>query len=140
MRGAYGLMAREVIGLLKHLQHAQGKTMILVGILEKVTDEFGRVTWQPQMEGGKAGRELPGIVDQVVSMALFSPRREGTWRHDPERGSRAALRLPRWQCLRSAREGPFRAPRRNRTAGPRRAPPQDQHQRHQQRVKRWPMI
>jgi hypothetical protein len=84
-RGAYGLMAREVIGLLKHLQHAPGKTTIMVGILERVTDEFGRVTWQPQMEGGKAARELPGIVDQVVSMGLF--QREGdAWRHDPERG------------------------------------------------------
>jgi hypothetical protein len=61
-RGAYGLLGREVIGLLKHLQHAPGKTVILVGILEKHTDEFGRVAWQPQMEGGKAGRELPDIV------------------------------------------------------------------------------
>ena len=89
-RGAYGLLAREVIGLLKHLQHAPGKTTIMVGILEKVTDEFGKVTWQPQMEGGKAARELPGIVDQVVSMALFS--RDGdAWRHDPERGSERRL-------------------------------------------------
>jgi hypothetical protein len=83
-RGAYGLLAREVIGLLKHLQHAQGKTVILVGILEKVTDEFNRTTWQPQLEGGKAGRELPGIVDQVISMSLFAPEGDG-WRHDPER-------------------------------------------------------
>lgn len=90
-RGAYGLMAREVIGLLKHLQHAPGKTVIMVGILERVTDEFGRVSWQPQMEGGKAGRELPGIVDQVVSMALFSREADGAWRHDPERGSERRL-------------------------------------------------
>jgi len=83
-RGAYGLLAREVIGLLKHLQHAAGKTVIFVGILEKVTDEFNRSTWQPQMEGGKAGRELPGIVDQVISMSLFEAEGDG-WRHDPER-------------------------------------------------------
>ena len=83
-RGAYGLLAREVIGLLKHLQHAQGKTVIFVGILEKVTDEFNRTTWQPQLEGGKAGRELPGIVDQVISMSLFAAE-EDSWRHDPER-------------------------------------------------------
>ena len=83
-RGAYGLLAREVIGLLKHLQHAAGKTVIFVGILEKVTDEFNRTTWQPQMEGGKAGRELPGIVDQVISMSLFAPD-DDSWRHDPER-------------------------------------------------------
>jgi hypothetical protein len=90
-RGAYGLMAREVIGLLKHLQHAPGRTVIMVGILERVTDEFGRVSWQPQMEGGKAGRELPGIVDQVVSMALFSRDAQGALVHDPERGTERRL-------------------------------------------------
>ena len=89
-RGAYGLMAREVIGLLKHLQHAPGKTVIMVGILERVTDDFGKVTWQPQMEGGKAARELPGIVDQVVSMSLFAREGDG-WRHDPERGTERRL-------------------------------------------------
>lgn len=84
-RGAYGLLAREVIGLLKHLQHAQAKTVVFVGILERVTDEFNRTTWQPQMEGGKAGRELPGIVDQVITMSLFARDGDG-WRHEPERG------------------------------------------------------
>ncbi len=89
-RAAYGSLAREVIGLLKHLQHAAGKTVIFVGILEKVTDEFNRSTWQPQMEGGKAGRELPGIVDQVISMSLFEPEGDG-WRHDPERADTRRL-------------------------------------------------
>jgi hypothetical protein len=84
-RGAYGLLAREVIGLLKHLQHAPAKTAIFVGILERLTDEFNRVIWQPQMEGGKAARELPGIVDQVISMSFFTPDGDG-WRHDPDRG------------------------------------------------------
>jgi AAA domain len=84
-RGAYGLLARETIGLLKHLQHAPGRTVIFVGILERVSDEFNRVTWQPQMEGGKAARELPGIVDQVISMSRFM--RDGdAWRHEPDRG------------------------------------------------------
>lgn len=89
-RGAYGLLAREVIGLLKHLQHAPGKTVIFVGILERVTDEFNRTTWQPQMEGGKAGRELPGIVDQVITMSLFARDGDG-WRHEPERGEERRL-------------------------------------------------
>jgi hypothetical protein len=71
-RGAYGLLGREVIGLLKHLQHAPGKTVIFVGVLEKVTDEFNVTSWQPQMEGSKAAREFPGIVDQVISLQLFS--------------------------------------------------------------------
>ncbi len=71
------------MGLLKHLQHAPGKTVIFVGILERVTDEFNRTTWQPQLEGSKVGRELPGIVDQVITMSLFAPDGDG-WRHDPE--------------------------------------------------------
>jgi AAA domain len=85
-RGAYGVLAREVINLLKHLQHAPGRTVIFVGILEKVTDEFNRSSWQPQLEGGKAGRELPGIVDQVISMSLFASDEEG-WRHEPHRSN-----------------------------------------------------
>jgi hypothetical protein len=79
IRGAYGLLGREVIQAMKHLQHARGKTVIFVGVLEKVTDEFGASNWVPQMEGSKAGRELPGIVDQVMSMQLFSKDAEGVW-------------------------------------------------------------
>ena len=56
VRGAYGLLGREVIQALKHLQHARGKTVVFVGVLEKVTDEFGASAWVPQMEGSKAGR------------------------------------------------------------------------------------
>ena len=85
VRGAYGLLAREVITLLKHLQHADGKTTIFVAILEQVTDEFNRSIWQPQLEGGKVARELPGIVDQVATLSLFEPDGDG-WRHDPVKG------------------------------------------------------
>jgi hypothetical protein len=63
----------------------------MVGILERVSDEFGRVTWQPQMEGGKAGRELPGIVDQVVTMALFARDAQGALVHDSDRGTERRL-------------------------------------------------
>jgi hypothetical protein len=88
VRGAYGLLGREVIQALKHLQHAPGKTVIFVGVLEKVTDEFNTVTWQPQMEGTKAARELPGIVDQVLSMQLFAGNAEGTWVLDEKASER----------------------------------------------------
>jgi len=77
VRGAYGLLGREVIHALKLLQHAPGKTVIFVGVLEKVTDEFNAVTWQPQMEGAKIGRELPGIVDQVMTMHFFDSTSDG---------------------------------------------------------------
>jgi hypothetical protein len=82
VRGAYGLLGREVIQALKHLQHARGKTVIFVGVLEKITDEFGTSSWVPQMEGTKAGRELPGIVDQVLSMQLFAKNAAGDWTLD----------------------------------------------------------
>ncbi len=87
-RGAYGLLGREVIQSLKHLQHARGKTVIFVGILEKVTDEFNVTTWQPQMEGSKVGRELPGIVDQVISMHLFSRDSDGNYLLDEKASER----------------------------------------------------
>jgi hypothetical protein len=90
-RGAYGLLAREVIGLLKHLQHAPGRTVIFVGILERVTDDMNRVSWQPQMEGGKVARELPGIVDQVMTLGLFreeeQPDGSVSYQHDPDKGA-----------------------------------------------------
>jgi len=79
---------REVIQALKHLQHSAGKTVIFVGVLEKVTDEFATTTWQPQMEGSKAGRELPGIVDQVISMHLFSRDADGAYVLDEKASER----------------------------------------------------
>jgi hypothetical protein len=68
VRGAYGLHAREMIAWLTHLQHARGKNVIFVAILERIVDEFNRAEWAIQLEGQKAGRELPGIVDQIVTM------------------------------------------------------------------------
>lgn len=67
-RGAYGLHGREMISALTHLQHVRGKNVWLVGILDRKVDDFNRVQWVPQIEGSKTGLELPGIVDQVVSM------------------------------------------------------------------------
>jgi hypothetical protein len=70
-RGAYGLHAREMIAWLNQLQHTRGMNVILVGILERIVDDFNVATWQLQMEGTKTSRELPGIVDQIVTMDLI---------------------------------------------------------------------
>jgi hypothetical protein len=67
-RGAYGLHGREMINWLQQLQHARGKNVVFIAILEKVVDDFNVTTWQAQMEGTRAGRELPGIVDQIITM------------------------------------------------------------------------
>jgi hypothetical protein len=71
-RGAYGMMGREVLKLLTHVQHTPDKHIVLVGILERKTDDFNRTIWEPQMEGSKIGRELPGIVDEVFTMQLHA--------------------------------------------------------------------
>ena len=42
--------------------------MIFVAVLERHVDDLNITTWQPQIEGGKTGRELPAIVDQIVTM------------------------------------------------------------------------
>jgi hypothetical protein len=70
-RGAYGLLAREVITWLTHIQHAHTKNVVFIGILERVVDEFNRGEWRLQAEGNKTSRELPAIVDQIVTMQFL---------------------------------------------------------------------
>lgn len=69
LRAAYGLQGQEMINWLIHLQHARHKNIWLVGILDEKYDEFNRRFYTPQIEGSKTGLELPGIVDQVITMA-----------------------------------------------------------------------
>ena len=66
-RGAYGLHAREMILWLNQLQHARAKNVIFVGILERVVDEFKHAEWQLQSEGSKTSREIPAIVDEIIT-------------------------------------------------------------------------
>ena len=67
-RGAYGLLGREMIGWLTQLQHIKSRNIWFVGLLDAKKDDFGRVVHEPQIEGSKTGLELPGIMDQVVTM------------------------------------------------------------------------
>lgn len=68
-RGAYGLLGQEMITALTHLQHARGKNVVFVAILDERIDDFNRKVFVPQIEGTKTALELPGIVDQVVTLA-----------------------------------------------------------------------
>jgi hypothetical protein len=68
MRGTYGLLARELIAWTQQLQHIRSRTIILTAILEKVTDDYGVSGWRPQIEGAKTGRELPAILDEILTM------------------------------------------------------------------------
>ncbi|PWS34334.1 hypothetical protein DFH01_25260 [Falsiroseomonas bella] len=73
IRGAYGLHGREMIAWLTHLQHARGRNVIFVGILDEKLDDFNRRVFVPQIDGNKTGLELPGIVDQVMTLAEIKP-------------------------------------------------------------------
>jgi hypothetical protein len=66
-RATYGLHGREMILWLNQLQHARAKNVIFVAIAERVVDELRHAEWQLQAEGSKTSRELPGIIDEIVS-------------------------------------------------------------------------
>ena len=69
LRSVYGLVARELIAWTQQIQHTRSRTIILVAILERVTDDFGVSSWRIQLEGQRAGRELPAILDEILVMA-----------------------------------------------------------------------
>jgi hypothetical protein len=68
LRGAYGLHAREMCAWLMHLQQARAVNVVFLGILETVTDDYNRIEHRLQLEGARTGRELPAVVDQVITM------------------------------------------------------------------------
>lgn len=68
-RAAYGLLGQEMMTWLTHLQHTRNKNIWFVGILDEKRDDFNRLYYQIQIEGTKVSLELPGIVDQVITMA-----------------------------------------------------------------------
>jgi hypothetical protein len=67
LRGCYGLHAREAIAWLMHLQQARDINVILIGVLESVVDDFNHTEHRLQFEGARTGRELPAVVDQVIT-------------------------------------------------------------------------
>ena len=80
LRAAYGLLGQEMIGALTHLQHARGKNVIFVAILDERLDDFNRKVFVPQIEGSKTSLELPGIVDEVVTLADIKAEDGSTYR------------------------------------------------------------
>jgi hypothetical protein len=53
---------------LNQFQHIPDKDIIIVGLLEQKTDDFNRASWIPQIEGSKTANEIPGILDEIISM------------------------------------------------------------------------
>lgn len=71
---AYGMLGQEMIAWFTQLQHTPDKNIWFVGRIKKETDDNGNVHWEPEMEGSKAKSELPGIVDQVMTMTQLTSR------------------------------------------------------------------
>lgn len=68
IRAAYALLAAEMLGWLNQFQHIPDKDVVFVGLLEPRMDEFQKQTWHVQCEGSKTALELPGILDEVITM------------------------------------------------------------------------
>jgi len=79
-RGAYGLMGQEMIAFLTHLQHTRDKNVWFVGILDEKLDDFNRRVFSLQIDGAKTGLELPGIVDEVITLAEFKAEDDSSQR------------------------------------------------------------
>jgi hypothetical protein len=84
-RGVYGLHGQQMMRWLSTLQHAP-YSVIVVGILDRQEDELHRVTYSPQIEGGKAGREIGGIFDEVLTLTRFN-NVDGSFIHDDKAGA-----------------------------------------------------
>jgi len=67
----YGLLGTEMIGALTHLQHVRDKHVIYVCILEEKLDDFNRRIYRLQLEGAKTSAELPGVLDEVITLAIL---------------------------------------------------------------------
>ena len=70
-RATYGLSASEMSSWLSQFQHIPDKDVIFVGLLDQKTDDFNRTSLIPQIESSKTTLELPGILDEVISMVAM---------------------------------------------------------------------
>lgn len=86
LRGQYGLLGREVVQTLKHVQHVPDKSVFFVGGLDRRIDDFGRETFEPQTEGQKIGSEIPFITDHVVTLSDFDYSPDIGWTHNFGKG------------------------------------------------------
>jgi hypothetical protein len=69
LRAAYGLLGQEMIAWVTHFQHVPDRNVWLVGILDKKLDDFNRPYFALQIEGAKTSLELPGVVDELITLA-----------------------------------------------------------------------
>ena len=71
IRGAYGLLAHELVRWIERIQHLRDRNVILNAVLELRREDNGFAEWRPQIEGAKTVREALAIVDEVISMVWY---------------------------------------------------------------------
>ena len=70
-RKAYGEHGQNMIKWLTQLQQARHMHVIFLSIMNEKTDDNGIRSYSLQIEGSKTGEELPGIVDELITMAIM---------------------------------------------------------------------
>lgn len=75
-RNAYGLLGQSLMKWLVGFQHIADKNIFFVGVLDEKRDDEQKRYFEPQIEGSKIGRELPGIVDIVLTMEEIQGKEE----------------------------------------------------------------
>jgi hypothetical protein len=68
IRGAYGLLAREMVAWLEQLQHARSWHVVLLCLLDPGVDAYGRPSWDLQMDGKATPTAMLGIVDIIATL------------------------------------------------------------------------
>ncbi len=103
LRGAYGLVGRELIAWTQQIQHSRARTVVLIAILEKIVDDRGVPTFQIQLEGQRTRRELPAILDVIATMVWVpfkdKPRRAFICHPDNSQGYPAKDRSGRLEPI-----------------------------------------
>lgn len=69
-RGAYGLLASEMVNAITILQHMQSRHVIYTVILNEKVGEKNEKSYELQLEGSKTTAEFLGVVDVIATMSL----------------------------------------------------------------------
>jgi hypothetical protein len=65
-----------MLAWVNQFQHLQQIDVVFVGGLDQKQDEFNRTVYAPQVEGSKIAAELPGILDEVITMTTIQGTRK----------------------------------------------------------------
>lgn len=93
-RGAYGLVATELVSWFKMWQLCADRSVILVGGLNVKEDENipGRMHYSPMLTGSKAADRINYVFDEVLTLGLFTdPDPQGNVQLDLRKGVHRAF-------------------------------------------------